>query len=1053
MLEEAYHFRLTMLQAGAGSGKTTELAIFGREGHPLIWYQVFREDSDPLVFLLQLMYATRQALPNLQGLPILFLEAWDGARGPLPSIEVANQYMNALSGLDTHTLLVLDDLHLISEAPEIQKILGSLIDRAPPHFHFLFSARFRAEFPSLNRWRSRGGVLTIGQGELAFTPDEITALFTGPYGYELTRDEANALYAATEGWAITLPLIWQSLRSGAAATIEDALAMQPASLESLFEILADEVLAMQPKDVQEFLKASATLQLMTPEACDYLRETTDSAQMLAYLRREELFVIEEAGTGTRDRLHLRYQHVFHRFLRQRIQNDVQRKKWNLRAAEYFQAQRDPASAIYHLLKGEDAMGAAELLADYGRLLIANGRLETLAGYLDQLSPEVLHHFPVLLTYMGDLARLHSRFQEALEWYQQAEVIWRERGNKEGIGRALRGQARIYLDTVNPKRAEKLLQDALQISDGIADREAQARLYELLAENKLNSGKPQEAERLRTQAAALRQEVPDESQLLYRVLLRTGRLNEARLKLEDQAEAERQHPVQTPRAHRETQLLLSIIYAFFGEPNLALQAALEGTRRGAELDSPWVAAVGYMRQGHALMLFPGDTRTQEAAGQFEKAIELSRTLATPRLRIEACWGLCRVYGFRGDLMNAREVATEGLQIAVQVGDEWIASLIRLAMGASLILAGRYEAAPEWLDEAAQSLRECSDPFGEVVALLWRCMGYFRQGNHEPLAQIFPSMLAVCRENNYDFLFTRPTILGPPDERILIPLLILARQKGWEPAYAAQLLEMLGLPDIALHPGYQLRVFTLGAFQVWRGPQSISPQEWERKQSRHLFQLFLTFRNQPLTREQILEHLWPEDDPQSAERKFKTALNTLYRVLEPARTPGADSAYVFRNGICYQLRPEADLWLDADEFLKNLRQVDGTRRKEAATAPLEQAVSLYKGEYLPEARYETWAAAEREHLAVQYMRAADQLCEQYLENNRVENVIALCQQILSYDNCWERAYRYLMTAYSHLGDHGQIARTYNRCVETLHKELDVLPAAETDELYLQLTRGNR
>ena len=133
--------------------------------------------------------------------------------------------------------------------------------------------------------------------------------------------------------------------------------------------------------------------------------------------------------------------------------------------------------------------------------------------------------------MGDLARLHSRFEEAVGWYQQAESLWRERSQIEGVSRALRGQARIYLDTVNPSKAEELLQEALRLSDGIRDREAKARLYQLLAENKLNSGKVEEAEKLRNQAEALRLEGPDDAQLWYRVLLRTGRLAEARRQLE------------------------------------------------------------------------------------------------------------------------------------------------------------------------------------------------------------------------------------------------------------------------------------------------------------------------------------------------------------------------------------------------------------------------------------------------------------------------------------------------------------------------------------------
>ena len=46
---------------------------------------------------------------------------------------------------------------------------------------------------------------------------------------------------------------------------------------------------------------------------------------------------------------------------------------------------------------------------------------------------------------------------------------------------------------------------------------------------------------------------------------------------------------------------------------------------------------------------------------------------------------------------------------------------------------------------------------------------------------------------------------------------------------------------------------------------------------------------------------------------------------------------------------------------------------------------------------------------------------------------------------------MLAYHALGDRGQVARTYARCVQTLRQELDVEPAAETQALYRRLTGG--
>jgi LuxR family maltose regulon positive regulatory protein len=86
----------------------------------------------------------------------------------------------------------------------------------------------------------------------------------------------------------------------------------------------------------------------------------------------------------------------------------------------------------------------------------------------------------------------------------------------------------------------------------------------------------------------------------------------------------------------------------------------------------------------------------------------------------------------------------------------------------------------------------------------------------------------------------------------------------------------------------------------------------------------------------------------------------------------------------------------------------------------------------------------------LQCADRLSEVLLNRKCYEDTIQLCQRILSQDNCWERAYRHLMLAYDGMGDHGQIGRVYQRCVQVLAQELEVPPSAETHELFLQLTQ---
>jgi len=1043
ILKQALDYRLTILQAETGYGKSTALAELAVQLSAVIWYQVNEEDNDPLVFLPQLCHVLQHALPSSANLPTPFLEAWDGTQGPLPSRRILDQIINAMVDAPIPpTLLVLDDAHLLTESGEIPLILDRLIGLAPAPFHVLLSGRPTISLPTLTRWRAQGEALILDQSILTFTKNETASLFGVHYGLELTSEELDSLLEYTEGWAIGLQLIWQSIRTQSPLTLEFPLRWQSDSLETLFQMLAHEVFARQPADVREFLLVTATLRDLHPDVCDMLLEAAgaapaDSSSMLAYLRRQDLFVVETAEGS------LRYHHIVHNFLKQQSSQE-KRNEWDRKAAQYFLSHKDPESAIYHLLEAQAWNEVADLLGTYAAKLLATGRLDTLASYIDSLPSSNLPQHPVLMFTLGELARMHSRFDEALGWDKQAELTWRTRGQQDGVARALRGQARVYLDTVNPSHAEHLLEEAIRLSDGFEDREAQVRLYELLAENKLNSGHVEEAERLRQRAEDLRAEGPSNDQLWFRVLLRTGRLEEARRGLEELAQTEDRSPVQTPRAHRETKLLLSLIYSFMGLSELAYQAALDGTRRGDSLKSPFVTAVGHMRQGHALHLNADGDGPARSLTEFEKTIELGKTLDVPRLSVEANWGLCRAYGYRGDLQRAQVHAQQAIDIATEAGDEWIASHTRLTMGASLMLAARYEAADSWLNRAVLGFEECSDPFGRSMARLWLTFGYFKQKKFERAAPLLPEVLATCQQNGYSFIFTRPTLLGPPDERMFVPLLLHARQNGWESGYVDRLLDHLGLREVAIHPGFRLRVQTLGTFRAWKGRESIPSNGWRRESARQLFQLFITYRHAPLDRDQICEFLWPEAELAIAHRNFKIALNTLYQVLEPEREPGSESAFIFRDGATYTLRPNSDLSLDAEEFSRLVQQAGTTD-----AVLLQKAVDHYRGDYLPDSLYETWVAEEREHLVSLFLESADRLTELLLARGKYAEAIDLSQRILSKDKCWERAYRHLMLAYHQIGDRGQVARTFRRCLQTLQEELDVSASPETQTLYEKLT----
>ncbi|MCP5094360.1 MAG: transcriptional regulator, partial [Chloroflexi bacterium] len=941
-------------------------------------------------------------------------------------------------------LLILDDVHLLNDAAAPIRILDRLIGRAPRHLHVILSSRYPLQLPTMLNWRVKGEMLEIDQDELAFTPSEIDLLFRDQYAYALTLEQANLLVTRIEGWPIALHLIWQRLQRDGGATLPQALSQLSGSASDLFAYLTQEVFAQQAVDIQAFLQETAVLRSMTAASCDNIRSEQDSDEILRYLLEKGLFVVN-LGEGQ-----LRYHYLFRELLLNQLPPD-QVRKINLRAADYYLANEDEEEAIFHLLQAKAGDDAAKIIDRLGRGMVRVGRLDTLAAWIGALPPDVLANHPVLLIYLGDIDRLHSRFEQALGWYQQAEERSRLHGDMRGLGRALRGQARVYLDTVNPSRAEELLQAAMQLA--AEDRESRARLLNLLAENLLNRGRTEEALAYQTQSREIRQGRTTKADLPVRMLLRTGRLIDGRRILEAQTVLEQEEPVLRPRAHRETALILSLIYAFMGEQQGAYETAVAGTKRGQILDSQFIASVGISRQGHAFSLGKDKASYEKARLRYEEAIALSNAIHVPRLQVEPFWGLCQIYGYQGDLEMAESLARQAIEIVQADGDEWVEAGVRVTMGSAFALAGAFDEAMDWLSQGLSSFQACSDTYGETVARLWQCVVWHQRDDVTRLERDIDELLQLVRTHQYGFLFHRKTFFGPPDVRILVPLLLFARTHQRQATFAEQILIQQGLSQVELHPGYQLRIETLGAFRLWHGEVEVPARAWRRKKARQLFQLLITHRGNMLHRDQISTLLWPELDQDGAVRDFKIAFSAMCTVLEPNRKRNAPSAYVVRDGSRYGLRMVADMWVDVVAFETAVSTANrhASKSVDEAIRAYQDAFGLYQGDFLQAYPYESWCSEERDHLQALYLHAAERLAGGLLSKQAWEAVVPICTAILEIDDCWEPAYQMVMKAYIQLGNRTQAIRAYQRCQSALQTGMNVGPTAVTQSLYADLMGG--
>src|SRR5690242_833278 len=122
--------RLTLLSAPAGAGKTTLLAQWHAsvsEERPFAWLSLDAMDADPVRFWGLIVDALRTVHPGFGEQPAAALRT---GRAGLTDV-VVPLIVNETAGWPRATVLVLDDLHALGDAPEVHRSLSFLVDHLP----------------------------------------------------------------------------------------------------------------------------------------------------------------------------------------------------------------------------------------------------------------------------------------------------------------------------------------------------------------------------------------------------------------------------------------------------------------------------------------------------------------------------------------------------------------------------------------------------------------------------------------------------------------------------------------------------------------------------------------------------------------------------------------------------------------------------------------------------------------------------------------------------------------------------------------------------------
>jgi len=1032
-LSKILQYPVTVLTAGAGYGKTTTLVQYLSEKQqrlPLGWYNLGPEDSSLYFFSIYLAAAMDSLFPGIKSWYCAHVEQEDDLSWNILFFSLMLG-IEKFDTLEAEGYVVIDDWQSVQKDSDICTFFDRFLASIPAHIHVIILSREYVNLPQIERLRMKGSVLDFFPTDFLFTSDEIEEFLHLVTSSSLEKQEINMIWEQTEGWIIVVKLLANQFKENPGHLMVDA--SSHIGMEHFFEYLSHDVFSRQAPEIQNFLMMTSLVENFDLAYCREIvcRDApVDAIDLLESVIKTGLFI---SRIGNRV---YRYHSLFKEFLRLEAAVRFQNIKIIYKnIGEFYYKQNSSESALHFYILAEQWQKASEILAQVCRYWVNSGRQKVFGDYLFKL-PHKYQQNPCIYLALGDWARFSSSYGKAVYWYKQAEKQFKDKHDLLGWSQSCHGLGEVYLDIIQPNQAQKYLRQAYKLLGSRQEDEKGELLY-LMSENAINHGQSRRAERyLRLRHHVVPFNRVDKNNLQARILLRTGQIQKVITLLERKLKSE--DIDRTPCSFRESSLILSLCYSYMGDSERALKYARSSIIFADKIQSPFIAVIGYVRTGHALLL---DYRhTREICRQaYEKAQIMADELGIERGKTEIYEGRCLMEALDGNWTEAEQIGLQAIAISEKGHDAWFTAMMYHTLGMSAALCRHYNEGEAYSCKALALFEKCGDYFGQSACYWQLTYQYYHLKEQKKFCNSYEQLLYYCKKYHVSFLLEQKTFLGDVTGFTIVPFREYYEFLQQDSLQSCHRLKQEYFPT--------LYIKTFGGFKILCQGQEISSQKWHRKAAKQLLFLLIAMREAPVDKEKLMLFLWPDVEKKVALGNFKVVLNQLIKILEPDRKPRTESKFIVKKDTSLQLVINAACLTDVEQFERAVMEADTwlRRDKEQSKQLFLRALALYEGEYLAGEYLDDVSLRERDRLQLMAIKSAEKLSSLYVQQKEYEQAFSWAERILKIDNCWERAYQLKMQCYGEQHNKSLLERVYRQCVITLRSELAIEPSEETNHIY--------
>ncbi len=1040
--------KLILVSAPAGYGKTSLLIDFSYQTElPVCWLSLDTHDQEPQRFASYFIHALEEQFPSLGIRSKSVLNTMKTLNESIETL-VSTLVREIYEHIPQHFVLVIDDYHLVSKVPVIQGFVSRFIQLVDENCHLIISSRELTQIPDLPLMVARDMVGGIDLSELAFSMDEIQALFAQNYNLNISDDKAKELVAETEGWITGLKLSGLGITQG----MSDRLRVARATGVSLFDYLGQQVLNQQPEEIYFFLLRSSMIEEFDANLCEEVfgplyPDRKDWQDWINSVLQRNLFALPvgiESGW-------VRYHHLFRDFLQNRLGNEFPGEIPLIldRLAWVYEDHGEWVKA-YHIQKHLGDMDAIAGVIERAAPHLVAHSLAMLDSWLKDLPASILTSRPGILSVRGVTEYMQGNLQTGLDLFNRAEKIFRKTSEDSGLALTLVRRATVHRFLGHYAAA---LDDAEEVLGITESNDQMQMIYANALRQKglslFRQGKSKQSVKILERALEYYVRQNDlvnipvmkmETGMAYEVI---GKQDETKRLYYDALDIWKREGNLTWQANLLNNL--GVLHHTQGEYEKAVIALDDGllcARRGgfsARLEAALLVSLGdvyaevedfdlayqHYQQGQRIAEETGDRFLLNYLGIARAALSLRQQ----------------------DVKNANQLLNDVFHSISSQASQYESGLYNLVRGQLYLQEAEIQRAKDVLEEAESCFK--NDERGLEISkcqILLAAVHYLEGNSGEARKRINEAFIRESREDYPVLIFIRhaqPWLEGMQKDKEV--------GKNLQKVFRKSQRIYKEIPEIRRRirrltrtmeaPDATLKIRAFGRAEVSVGGKTLTLSDWQTQSVRDLFFYFLMM-TEPLTKEQIGLVFWPDvEEPAKLKMRFK---NEMYRLR---RAVGRE-AILFENNL-YSFNRALDFEYDVDAFNSLIFQAKMAKDSNLKIEFLERAVGLVTG-HLLEDLDAAWIWPERERLNQEYLQALFELAKLFIRENRREKALEMYHRAIQHYPTSEDAYILTMDLYLQMNDRMNAIRIYETYVKTIEKELNLPPSPEIKSYYERLLR---